>query len=133
MPSLSQKQMLEEILKHAALTPSEHEMFGDIWDAAHRYKSVTKNQGHLIEKVYFAQKLDRGERPRLKGKAITQAKGQIAVLTYKGVDSEKCVTNMLQFSQVCQDIKPGSEQYEKIAGFFRAGGRVLKIQPKILV
>lgn len=133
--SESPKKMLEVVLKYATLTPQENEMLGDIWDRIHRYKRATRMQGLLIEKFYYGQNLNKGARPRQEKEARERDArkpkntSKIATLKYEGLESEKCVTTLDQFGQVCPNITPGSKQYAKIAQFFQKGGEVLRIQP----
>lgn len=134
--SESPKKMLEAVLKYAVLSPQENEMLGDIWDRIHRYRRATRKQGLLIEKFYYGQNLNKGARPRQEQAAKERDRkkpkntGKIASLVYKGLDAEKCVTTLDQFSQVCPGIKPDSKQYAKIAQFFKKGGEVLRIRPE---
>jgi hypothetical protein len=125
--------MLEAVLRRAELKPHEREMYEDIWDKLHRYGRITHNQGSVIEKVYYGQKLDgSGPKPQAtpqKRPPTKDVRGPVAVVMYKGLEKEVCVTTMDQLAQVCPDIRPGSKQHAKIAEFFRKGGRAVTVKP----
>jgi hypothetical protein len=53
------KEMLSAVLQRAELNPRERESFEDMWDRINRYDRCSEKQKAWIEKVYFAQKLDR--------------------------------------------------------------------------
>lgn len=56
-------EMLGVILQRAELTPRERESFEDMFDRVNRYKRCSDKQRAWIEKVYYAQKLDREATP----------------------------------------------------------------------
>jgi len=103
-------------------------MLEDMWDRAHRYKRLTHKQGALIEKFYFDQKLDKPATQKIAAKPKPGAP-RTGAMKYEGLEVEKRITNMDQFTIVCPNIKEGSKQHRKIAQFFRNGGLVLKVTP----
>lgn len=52
-------EMLAEVLKRGQLTPRERESFEDMYDRVHRFKRCSDKQKAWIEKIFFAQGLDR--------------------------------------------------------------------------
>lgn len=60
---MTAKEMLAAVLRRGVLTERERESFTDMWDRIHRFNRCSDKQKAWIEKVYFAQKLDREEAP----------------------------------------------------------------------
>jgi len=138
MASTHPKVMLKTILEKAVLKPHERELYDDLWDSIHRYGKLSRNQQHVIEKVFYGQKLDRVESAEsLKAAPVTKpavvgagVPAQVGAIQYPGVTTEVVVTNIIQFQKTCPDITKGSKQYLKIENFFKRGGKVLKIKPQ---
>jgi hypothetical protein len=58
---MTAKEMLAAVLQRGVLTERERESFTDMWDRIHRFNRCSDKQRAWVEKVYFAQKLDREE------------------------------------------------------------------------
>jgi hypothetical protein len=138
----SPKEMLSALIQRGQLKPREKEIFTEMWDAVHRYGSLSPKQRAWIEKEYYGKKLDRsntspGEskpiplRPnqRLVGTKTPERDHRVAYLNYAGASSLMLITNIQTLRTLCPDIRPGTKQYAKIEAFFRNGGEVLKVKP----
>lgn len=91
-----------------------------MYDRSASGRRLTYKQKAWIEKVYYGQKLDR------QGDGGSQ---RVAKLRYPGLKKEALVTTIEQFQKVCPGILQSSDQFKKIARFFRSGGEVLHLTP----
>lgn len=151
----SPKEMLSALLTRGQLDRRLQETFEGMWDAVHRYGSLSSKQKAWVAREYYDRKLDRSNVPaapsprRVVHDVPKQRPGsgtyaavrtdmpasnskkhyRIGYINYAGTDRTLLVTNMTTLKELCPNIKPGTPQYAKIEAFFRKGGEVLRIKP----
>jgi hypothetical protein len=125
MAAVPPKKMLETILKTGTLSAQEREAMESMWDAIHRYGSLSRKQSAWVEELYY--KID--QKAVAKNPAVRSKKtGFINDQTVKRVHK---VGSMAQFEATCPHIIKGTKQYQKVSIFFRTGGEVLEIRPEV--
>lgn len=124
MAAVPPKKMLEQIIKTATLTAQEREVFEGMWDAIHRYGSLSKKQVAWVESVFY--KIDA---EALKKNPAARAK-KIGFINDQTVKRVHKVASIKQFEATCPHIIKGSKQYAKVSIFFKTGGEVLEIRPE---
>lgn len=120
----SSKDMLSKLIRIGNLTAHEREVFEGMWDQLHRTKKLSHKQNAWIEKVFYAQGLDRKEERPAKEKRSPK----IGFVYDANVKRTVSTSNMKQFEVICPDVEKNSPMYLRVEKFFKNGGERFELR-----
>lgn len=114
MPAIPVKQMLSTLLK-APIELKDKQAFEGMWDAIHRYGSLSKKQVAWIEDAYY-------KLPKAK------VGGRSAAFASSDVSKDTKVRDFKQFEKTCPSAT--SSELARVKKFFESGGVLVTVNPK---
>lgn len=122
------KDLLASLLKTGKLTSKEREAFEGMWDQLHRAGKLSNKQKAWIESVHYKQELDR---PRPISGKPKRKPPKVLFLRDENATRVLCVTSMVEFEVICKHIKKDSPRWKVVHDFFRDGGQLFELRPKL--